>query len=378
MRSVKLTLLTLIIPMEAHILGLFRRSIFGERRDAATEPNTPPIPGTTYWFDDRYESVYGIDLGGLVTLSLGEVLSNGESSKVFAIPDRNWVIKYKVDCESDTIGHEWHVMGLLGKQIPGITPDVVYVSDRFSLPAGSGGKVPHSHRCRSRVTPQVRFLISVRAGISLWELGQQRGRFSIIEAAKFGLEIMRHVSKIHDFRIVHGDIHPGNIVLSPGDDTRVMMIDWAMSRVIPSDTPVSKLSESLWCQPWSSPWEMTHHERHSFRTDMFRVLLVMAYLVHGDSLVGDFTRMCESGSRLQTLGIKQTKNIFDFRLVDTELGLRREYTLETTEGIGSVKSLSRLRGLTSRLFQLTREPESNVIETRDSEILRIMTEIANL
>lgn len=174
--------------------------------------------------------------------------------------------------------------------VPGVH-DISRALDGSTLRGKStGGKVGTLISCRDpiREHPTIRYTIMDRAaGVPLHEYIPYRG--GVPNAVLFGIRLIQALERIHQLNAIHGDLHPGNIMVGP--DSSVQLIDFERATIFGTkqikqrsspdcDKPPKATMGRLHIGKWTTIWESQGCAR-SFRDDMFQALIAIACLVHG-------------------------------------------------------------------------------------------------
>lgn len=292
-----------------------------------------PLIGTFDW-EQLVEEIplWIFDRDELTTLitTLGPVLSQG-ASMVYTIPGYpQVVIKYQAYCGDlyfqpvEGIPNEARFLQLLSGT--GIANKYLYFSRGVELPANlvqvPPGKLRTVTKCDPRTslrdTPLIRYLITERVGKSLAQVLREGGPVPIDRAIGIGTEMLKLIQRIHRMDIIHGDVHPGNFAYSLGDSNQLLLIDFGRANIIDdliprSDPPVPSplTTDDVQCHAYTSPWE-SRRLKPSFRDDLFRVLLVMAELIHGPAFPSAMSTICAGNEYLSVYWVlKMEENFFD-------------------------------------------------------------------
>lgn len=159
---------------------------------------------------------------------LGPSLGRGLQSRVFEIQQRSEVIKYQADCF--TVGHVHPLMRdywmLRELASTGLVPTVHFLSPPVPLSFGSVKTdfgLPEMGRtqCLEMTRkPNLRYMVLDQVGHSLFRVIEQAVNYEedVVPVAAFQTlkVIIDGLRTIHENGIVHGDIHPGNLVVTGG------------------------------------------------------------------------------------------------------------------------------------------------------------------
>jgi serine/threonine protein kinase len=125
----------------------------------------------------------------------------------------------------------------------------------------------------------LRYMVMEKAGNNMFDMiRDNRGPISLPEAVWFTIKLIEKIASMHARGIVHGDIHPGNIVLADED---IRLIDFGTA-IFDSEINPTQLVR----KPYSyihclmSHWNLGGHGA-SYRDDVFKALFVGAFLMNG-------------------------------------------------------------------------------------------------
>ena len=243
--------------------------------------------------------------GELTELKLGDLIAVGSFSTVFYVAGRpDLVIKYELFCGA--VGHihpllrdYWYQAQLIDL---GITPTVHFVSPpvrpTFPLTAklGLSSSLEALTVCFEKPTSAVRYMVMDRVGDSLYSLmdASPRGQVPFKQAIAICAETIRNLEQIHKRGIVHGDIHPGNIVAMNPEGTRYGLLDFGTSFFAADNDgklehirqPLSRVTYLM------SPYALMG-SRVSFRDDVFRAVYSAAVVMNGQPYL-DYVQSLEA------------------------------------------------------------------------------------
>lgn len=319
---------TLAVPAwDALAKAVYTSAAFANFDSGSPGPVPRVIPSNLLWETSTEEVPVYIHPDGVIELSLPDIGSS-EHSIVYRIGNReDWAIKYHSACyglilRSDPTLQEAYFLQLLNKIIPHVTHKFIYMSGPFIPTKPSKFKqVSPDIQCGKdpeRRPPTVRYLITERVGDSLWGYldDTDNGRIPFMRAIELGIDILRLIRDIHSINIVHGDVHPGNIAFR--NDRDILLIDFGRSRIGPSDIP--ELAPTIICHRHLSPWQSLRSQAlSSFRDDIFRVYLIMATMIYGDSFNHAQGALCsaelEPDRFTKYMDFKDKSNFFDSSLI---------------------------------------------------------------
>ncbi len=191
----------------------------------------------------------------------------------------------------------------------GVVPKVYGISqalegddlrDRYGV--GAHGKLTLRY-CSNKILPSIRYIIMERImGFSVEDLVRNEGTLSVSASAHLGEQMVNLLERIHSAGVIHGDVHWGNFIVEEAitSEPWIKMIDFERAAIY--DAAEFESRSGTWCnsldQPfpeltinrWNSPWESMRCPP-SFRDDMFRVLLTVAAVMHGQEYARYFTEL---------------------------------------------------------------------------------------
>jgi serine/threonine protein kinase len=304
-------------------------------------------PSREFWEDvtkDQFDlgvmTLLGLE--GSPSVTFDGVLGYFNGTAVYAINTTRWAIKYKAFTVSDSLIREAEMLQRVNALCPEITHEFLYRS-RDALEVNSSGKLKlrRSHR-----RYLVSYLITERVGMSLHDLMDRYSRFPVGHAAAIGLQVLRNVRKLHTVGgVIHRDIHLGNVAVSSKTPRKLILLDFGLSEVFTGPTEdtqreyaaIESTWNAYWCHGMISPWETRSNFYTSFRDDVFRVVKLIAVLMHGHEYLEDVQAVCGPedsavGTRdeiLHFLAIQDRLHLFD---LDVKLpgGILRPYRLNRT------------------------------------------------
>ena len=254
-----------------------------------------------------------------VSISIGNhVFGRAEQTVVLSIdgmPDR--VVKYQADCHKPSSIHPLLRDAWFQTRVAalGITPEIHYISPPSVLRETSSQKTSFQMNLESRRKcirrgGLVRFMIMQRVDIDMYALGKRNptGNFkNAFEVLRAGMAMLQ---RLHQAGVIHGDIHPGNIAsLRVGSVNRLVLMDFgfatfAEEAAFQQDRVRGALS---YVRCLFTPWELLGM-RGSFRDDVYRLLIVVAYLLNGYRFMPYCTGLESVGDDM--LRFKRDSNIF--------------------------------------------------------------------
>lgn len=257
------------------------------QKDADNLDRTPLL-------DYNYEQVTGD--------RLGELIARRSESVVYGIEgEPNLVIKYQSNCDYLDDLHPllrdfWMLDFLKGT---GIVPAVDFVSPPTKLVARRTPKTDflmdqrHREFCAEAGPAVVRFMRMQRLDASIHDMvmaSHKSGRPLPLQVAiRTMILILRLVEVLHSQGIVHGDIHPGNVVFVDGARSEVMLIDFGVAFFADGKigAPDRVRAPMSYIHCLYSPYDLDGY-RFAYRNDAFNAVMIGSLLINGP----DFLRHC--------------------------------------------------------------------------------------
>jgi hypothetical protein len=247
------------------------------------------------------------------SIQIGHLMNRSRQSTVFAIDGRkDLVLKYQADCfvrlSYHPILRDAYFLNLLDEE--SVTPRVYYISPAAPLPISKHSKTNFTmtpeQRAQCANGASVRFMIMERADFDMYELGGVEG-IGFFRAMRIVAVLMSVIERVHDRNVVHGDIHPGNVVMLNRDGPALGLIDFGMAflEVEMMNKPEIKRAPLTHCL--HSLWELQGY-RSAKRDDVYRALMVGVFLVEGKA----FQSRCKAleSHPMDMLEMKKTSLFF--------------------------------------------------------------------
>ena len=234
----------------------------------------------------------------LVPVRVGSMIARTSQSTVFGVRGNpSLVIKYQHNCRGDLFTEEthplirdfWFLRRLLGLDI---SPAVYFLSPpaklAFPMTAKINFGMDHAARsqCMNSPLSSVRYMIMDKVGPSMFTRIKRAVELatpiSLVQAITVTSKALRALQRMHRYGVVHGDVHPGNIVHLAEDSSEIRFIDFGFS-FLASDQAghPEQIREPLSSVKWfDSPYEL-RGSRSSYRDDVFRAVVVAALMVNG-------------------------------------------------------------------------------------------------
>ena len=234
-------------------------------------------------------------------LRLGRRMFRQRQATIFALADRpDVLLKYEINCDSLHDIHPLVREALMLNRFKDldITPRFLYLSGplKFVLPRKTKTHVSLSdadlEKCAHHKRSSVRVIAMENAGPSVYDyVGKgalSENGFPLDDALRITLDLLKILEELHGRGIVHGDVHPGNVVIN-SNTGKVKIIDFgrAFFAVDFLDKPPNVRAPFSLIHCLLSHWNI-EGERFGFRDDLFKALHVLAVLLMGRS----FTKHC--------------------------------------------------------------------------------------
>jgi hypothetical protein len=286
------------------------------------ELGAPRVSPSKNW-DTQFETV-----PKLAKLTLLEILGDSDFSAVYSVEEGPWAIKYHAFCPDeweplDSVLVEAYFLQLIADNIPDVTHRVKYLSAGFS-PAKASSKLPFiTNQCPGTIKtkPVVRFLVTEIVGWSIQQVLEAGNRFTLTDTLAYGIRIFSLLEKLHMKRVIHADIHSGNLAYRGNAENadNLILIDFGRARIVGSDESGVQPRDEVFCHAYVSPWEATSKGPPSFRDDAFRTVITLASMVFGIAYAQDMGSMCRTPrGEAYREGIRRfihlrESNLFDLR-----------------------------------------------------------------
>jgi serine/threonine protein kinase len=252
-----------------------------------------------------FESERPIIDGNVVHVPLQSRLVRRYGVTVFVSRDREIFFKYETDCaKQHNIVHpllrEYYLLKKL--EPTGFVPKGLFISPPvlLNLPLTPKTDFAGMNPLSCLFKAQVRYLAMTSGGNeTIHEAILSKGAFSMQKALGIFKQIMVGLKEMHALDIVHGDIHPGNLVLSEDNENTVRFIDFGEAfegSTKKSSRPIVRRPLS-WVHALHSPWAMEGF-RSSYRDDVYNALFVTVFMISGRGLL-------EYCKRLETTNPKE-------------------------------------------------------------------------
>jgi hypothetical protein len=305
--------------------------------------------------DDRFEDIWLED--EVVCLQLGDELFASPTTAVFEVvspPDL--VVKYQISYSGDDlfkmIRDAFFADFFSSKQI---SVGAIYVSPGVALGNQRSRKTPFPPSGDTD-SNTVRFLVTQDAGSSLyqWVKAQDAQRLPVNVSVRIVLDLLDMLREMHSSGVVHGDIHPGNVMMNSPNGGNIRLIDF--ERTLLHHELVVKKSNRRFAHCLMSPWEMEGWA-YSYRDDVFRALIVAAYLIGGTEWLSHCRAMEQNGDNPSMHEWMKQGSIFD---------IPNKFSLTVSDQV---------RSQLEDALQIAREPYHPLAIPRYDEISRTLNTI---
>jgi hypothetical protein len=238
------------------------------------------------------------------------------------------VIKYHAYCKVvedpvESTLRESYFMELVHSHFPDMTTRLVYFSAALTPAATSVWKLKFL-KCQhgDQAVPIVRYMISERVGETMYGLMVRFNRIPFAEAIAYGIELVGLLERLHSIRVVHGDIHASNVAFR---QNKLVLIDFGRGMVGPSPNRVYEdikpTNENILCHGTYTMWETINSlPMISFRDDVYRAMLMLAAMIHGDQHRDVQSKMCGNPPIAENVmryyKIKARSNFFDTTMLN--------------------------------------------------------------
>ena len=247
----------------------------------------------------RHDTEWAPLIGSPVALApvrLGSRMARTSQSTVFGVRGNpRLVIKFQNNCRDlndeihPLLRDYWFLRRLVGL---GVSPDVHFLSPpaklAFPMTTKTNFGMTHDLRSRCMNSPRssVRYMIIEKVGPSIFTLIKRAGdlatSISLVDAMTVASKAIRALQRMHMYGVVHGDVHPGNIVKVAENSPEIRFIDFgfaflANEKAGKPEQVRAPLSTIHW---FASPYEL-RGSRTSYRDDVFRAILVAALMMNG-------------------------------------------------------------------------------------------------
>ena len=133
-----------------------------------------------------------------------------------------------------------------------------------------------------RVGDEIGLWMEFVRGRTLAQLVQERGRFSLDDAIRSGIELCRALAAVHAAGVLHRDVKAHNVMRA--DDGRIVLMDFGTGREASDASAPDIAGTPLYISP-----EVLRGEPATPQSDIYAVGVLLYYLLTGDYPVGGTT-----------------------------------------------------------------------------------------
>ena len=294
-------------------------------------------------------------------LQLGPAIWSTYQAVIHPIVDHpELIVKHQADCQNHWTTHllireAWFLTVL---HESGLVPRIYYVSPPVRMPDFPTEKTRFGmiyadrKQCLKSNKGNVRFMLMDRGIEDLYSyIDSREHSLSSKRAIETLISLLRGIEALHNKNIVHGDIHAGNILRMASDDgeVKIAFIDFGYAYVMEEKArePKRPRTPLEYVHSLESLWELEGYQS-SYRDDVFRALMVGAYMMHGKAFVKHLKDLESDGEEM--LVFKRDANIFEFgsHEVMPEMDLsddtRDEIRDYLDDILGSIRSVTAVHG----------------------------------
>jgi serine/threonine protein kinase len=317
-------------------------------------PSAPPLPPFTpsyySWINERFEIFPGHIFGlpdERVRMPLSEMLGRTHTSEVFAV-NTDWAVKYTFSRFSDEESLlETRIMERVNSNAPEIAVMHKFSSDPIATPS-----------------KLIRYIVMERVGKPLQRIIPKayNGKLPLNLAARITIRLVELVRRLHELGVVHGDLHFGNVAVRPNGG--IILIDFGKSKFMDFERlrgmpPPNQVV----CHATHSPWEARGHPV-GFRDDIFHIIQMMGFLVHGNEYGSVLSAMCYGPHSTKQdvrnfLRFKTVENIFHTTLSVTfaapDSVMQHRFSVGGILGVPHHAS-ERIKTVFAELLKVVRQP----------------------
>ena len=228
-------------------------------------------------------------------IKLGTLISRKSDAMIFRAADSSpLVIKYQCNCyEPENPVYDLYRDYWLQKEVNGrgISPPVYFLSPPAKFPPYITPKIEFNFmndrrraECAASSSGEIRYMVMGLIHKSVADLMKESGS-NVVTGLQVAISLIPKLKILHvEKRIIHGDVHPGNVVVLSADRPDDFgLIDYGKSKFF-SEIPTStSQGPPMEYQPFCSPATWADAES-SFREDVSTALLTAATLINGDSM----------------------------------------------------------------------------------------------
>ncbi len=255
-------------------------------------------------------------------LVLGKLIYRGYESSVYRVANhQGLLIKYQADCEESTIElHPLIAEWWNGKEAfeAGVSPELLFLSPPIPFTSSLSFErrfvIPKKHldSCLAN-SATLRFLVmkEIEGAKDLFAYAALFPGYVVPfnYAMTIGKLVVEKFKVLHTI-LVHGDVHPGNILVSLNgtEIERVWIIDFGRSRPNEPADPKPIVQPFHYFHPALSPWQILGYE-WAARDDVYNFIRALALVMNGPPYAHHESRLMKGG-RANVMGWKQYGYIF--------------------------------------------------------------------
>lgn len=237
-------------------------------------------------------------------LVLGRLIARQQFSTLFQAVSSSggkYVIKYQCDCDDVTDLHPllrdyWFLKALnqtdIAIKVHYLSPPVRWTGP---LTAKTQFSMSDTEKRECMKNGSIRYLIMSQGMASMYQIVQKayKGPIGFVDAINVMELLIEKIQRMHGLGIIHGDIHPGNVLLMGKGDWQIGLIDFGSAMFVDelASQPAQIRSPGSYVHSLFSHWNVEGY-RFSYRDDVFKALYVGAYLMNGDRYT-DYVRTLE-------------------------------------------------------------------------------------
>ena len=275
-------------------------------------------------------------------LTIGKMIYSGKFSAIFEESrDKTILIKYQADM--DRTHGPLHALVIDAwfmneAYTLGVAPAVYFLSPPSRIPQYPTRKCSFKMDRREwdveyKYKTAVRYMIMERSGRNLDEFKDsfQNSILPLPIVVKIGINLMNILSVLHLHGIAHGDIHPGNIVLTLKEGY-LQFIDFGRAfRIVPTmnDPVYTRGTESHYMY---SPWTLDGF-RVGMRDDLFGAIQTMASIMYPSSKYWEYGSLLESNGFDDLREWKWYKDIFSIPTCTHPVDMMMHLPVETKAAV---------------------------------------------
>lgn len=282
-----------------------------QTQDRAHYQSTPLVS-----MDVEFPFLYG----QLQKMDIGQLITRTKSVTIIeSLNFPNMILKYQSECEEEEksvfnpLLRDYWFLSILNET--GIVPKVFFISPGTVLTSPISIKTNFEKpekvliNCIHRTKSSLRYMVMEKGDKSLMDL-IRAGPMPVIEALKILSQLIEGIQFLHKHvRAIHGDIHPGNILINK--DGRVQLIDFELAEF--EDELIHKTKyiggHMSFVHCYLSHWNI-EGSRFSYRDDVIKALYVTAFLIHGNSFLETCLNMANTHP-WSLYSWKKSKFLFD-------------------------------------------------------------------